>query len=285
MSSPRTAPSSGPRSGPAPAPVAPVPPPADDVLSNVPVQNLPAGSRRPAREESRITQFNRRAGDNSRSILFLILAAAAGLIIFQVVAKRDIPPELAEPSAGPALPKELVREALEKAPTQEPELQPVAAVDAGVTDGAVADAPQEAAAAKPGTFAFDCQPPVEVFVGNRRLGRTPLAVELPEGRYRFRLTDRETGINLYRSYDVRAGQRAEHREQIRTAALVVNAPAGAGVWLNGRLLGNAPIAQQTIYEGEHVLQVTMEGTKPWTQRFEAPAGQTVTYNVSNAPPK
>jgi serine/threonine protein kinase len=279
-----------------PAGVRPIAPPPsgaeafDPLLANVPVQNLPPSTQRAPREESRITQFNKSAGDNSRSILFLVLAAAAALILFVVLLPKEPPPELAEAPAAPVVPKSVVREALENAPRAEPEAQfapaPEAALDAGTAPETTAPAageerPAEGVMAKErmGRLELASDPAVDVYLGNERLGRSPVSVQLPAGKYKLRLTDKDTGINLYRSYEVRAGETSSDSLTIGSSQLVVEAPARSVITLNARALGTAPIEPVTIYEGEYLLRVTLDGMT-WTERFDAPPGRQIQFKVN-----
>ncbi len=241
-----------------------------DLLTNQPVRGLPkSGPKRAegAATESRITQFNRSVGDGSRALLYLVVLAAFGLLAVVVLAPGETP-TIEEATTDPTVDRRLVRELLEEKADDEPvefDAQEVPPVPVG-TD--------------PGVLVVSSEPPVDVFLDDERLGRTPLRVELPPGRKRLRLTDRKTGINGYRSVTVGSGEEAQVSAFFDTGELVVDAPDGARIFLNGRLIAKAPVAAPIrIYEGRYVLKVTAEGRRPFTERFDARPGQQVRFDV------
>lgn len=263
------------------------------LLANQPVSGLPpppAPQKRTAvRSNSQITQFNKKAGDSSRSLMFLAIAALLGLAIFTFVSKEP-PKGLDAPSERHALPKELVQEALQntkKRPPQPKDGDPVQALAAAVPSADAGVAPEGAGALdagpvdppKPGRLRIDSDPAVSVYKGRESLGRTPISVQLPPGKYRLRFTDSKTGINVYKTYRVRAGGSHRHDLTFGTSQLIVRAPVGAIVSLNGRKLGKAPLDEVSIYEGKYLLKVQFEGMS-WSERFEAPPGQRIEYKVN-----
>jgi serine/threonine-protein kinase len=126
---------------------------------------------------------------------------------------------------------------------------------------------------------------VDVYLDDRRLGRTPFTVELPAGRHRLRLTDRETLINAYRAVEVKADGTARLRRTFETSKLRVNAPPGSRVFLNGRFVAEAPMTEaETIYEGSYILKVVYEGMR-WSQRFRAKPGRRVSFDVELQDPR
>jgi serine/threonine protein kinase len=68
--------------------------------------------------------------------------------------------------------------------------------------------PPPAVPAAKGTVDFRALPYAEVFMGDKKIGVTPFKpIELPEGHYRFRLANTETGKSETREVDVSAGQK------------------------------------------------------------------------------
>lgn len=231
-----------------------------DLLSNQPVRGLPAPAQAVVREvSSRITAFNRTAGDGSRSLLYIALAAAFGGIMFVLVAPGEAPeaPEAGETKVAAA--------AMVPAVGEPP--RPVKPAPAKAPEGPV------------GALKVLSEPAVDVYVDGERLGRTPLDTELPTGKTTLRLTDRRTGINVYRTVLLDPERPARIDELFETGELVVRAPRGAHIHLNGRFLGEAPLnGPAKIYEGPCLLKVTYEGMR-WTERFNAEAGRRVSFDV------
>ena len=258
--------------------------PADPLLANVPVQGLPPPPPRKPREraESQITQFNRSAGDSSRSVIFLVVAAAVALMVFIFAFPKAPPPGLSDTDERHALPKELVQAALQKESPKEPEEpEPEEAPPAEAAQAAAAgtDAPAEPPKERYGTLALSTTPSVEVFAGNQSLGRTPITAKLLAGKQRLRFTDKQTGINLYKTYRLRGGERLEDDISFGTSILDVKAPDGAAIQLNAKVIGKAPMEPVTIYEGEYLLRVTYQGMT-WSERFEAPPGRKIEFKVN-----
>jgi serine/threonine protein kinase len=267
------------------------PGPRPDLLANAPVTGLPPAPPKKSsavRENSQVTQFNKRMGDSSRSVVFLVLAVAVAALAFIFVSKEP-PKGLDAPPERHTLPKELVQAALQNAGKDNVEVlddgagqaeeAAAAALDGGVADSAVVDPDAPPAPPAPGHLQITSEPEVSVFLGKDDLGRTPVSVKLPPGRHRLRFTDAETGINSYKTFRVRAGANHHHELRFGTSQLVVLAPEGATISLNVRKLGTAPLEPVTIYEGEYLLKVTFEGMS-WSERFDAPPGQRIEYKVN-----
>jgi len=250
-----------------------------------PVQVVP---RAQIREVSSVTNFQKDAGDSSRSVLFIGIAVL--VIVFGIFAfPKDPPPVVEEAPVRHALPKELVKEALSghkaaelPGAADEPPPVPTPTPSPGETAPASPVASAEAtpvpAEPKTGNLSLTTDPAVDVYVGSKLVGRTPLRVELPTGVHKLRFTDATKMINLYKSYRVRGGADTADTLSFGTSQLKVVAPDGSSISLNGREIGVAPLEPKTIFEGKYMLKVIYEG-KSWSQAFDAPAGRTIDYQV------
>jgi eukaryotic-like serine/threonine-protein kinase len=250
--------------------------------------------RAPMRETSAITNFDRKVGDSSRSIMIAVLIGAAVLLggIFYFA---QPPPEIREEAqleTHHALPKDLVKAVLtqpkDKKPGEEVAEKPEESPPPEEPNAANAAAPAEndelaggEAAPKDafGKLTLNTDPDVDVYDGNDMLGRTPITTKLSVGVHKLRFTDKKTGLNVYRTYKIRPA--GDHHDSIAfgTSKLVVEAPDGAAILLNSRLVGKAPIEPVTIYEGKYHLKVTLDG-KSWADWFDAPPGRTINYKVT-----
>lgn len=255
------------------------------------VKAIAAVPRAPMREDSAITNFDRKAGDSSRSTLIMILGGLAALLagIFYFATPPLEVQEQAKTESRHALPKELVKAALntpkEKdpveaaAPPSDPGT-PVNAATRGASEpAAVVAKAVDVAPASFGRLALATEPAVDVYDGNDLLGRTPLTAKLLEGSHKLRFTDKKTGLNVYRTFKVRGGGEQKESISFGTSQLVVEAPQGASILLNSRVVGKAPIQPVTIYEGKYHLKVTLDG-KSWADWFDAPAGRQINYKVT-----
>jgi PEGA domain-containing protein len=121
-------------------------------------------------------------------------------------------------------------------------------------------------------------PNVDVYESDHLLGRMPLDLKLTAGRHELRFMNATKGINVYRTYFVRAGENRREELHLGQSRLVVHAPYGASIRLNGRTIGVAPLEGESIYEGEYALEVAYHGMA-FTETFRAPAGATIEYRV------
>lgn len=242
----------------------------------------------PPRSMSEITNIDANLGDNSKVWLLAGIALfAVALVLVMSIGKK--PPEgLAEESSRKKLPKELVEAALksgvpvdgETEPEPEPIPEPELVAPPGKVDPAAVDQPETPVVAeiKYGFLNIESNPSVDVFDGDRLLGRTPLRVRLKSGSYRLRFTDKDKMINRYKQYRVQPDGDQKDVLSFGESQLVVDAPAGARIFLNGRPIGKAPIEPYDIYEGRYLLKVTHEG-KNWSEWFNATAGAKIEYRV------
>lgn len=261
------------------------PPPAPDPFGQ-------AGLKKdaPPRAMSEITNIEANLGDNSKIWLLVGIALfAVALALVMSIGKK--PPEgLTEETSRKKLPKELVEAALksgvpvdgetEPEPIPEPIPEPELVAPPGKVDPSVVEQPETPVVAeiKYGHLNIESNPNVDVFDGDKLLGRTPLRVRLKSGTYRLRFTDKDKMINRYKQYRVQP--EGDHKDTVTfgESQLLVDAPDGARIFLNGRPIGKAPIEPYDIYEGRYLLKVTHEG-KNWSEWFNATAGAKIEYRV------
>ncbi|XXF80770.1 protein kinase [Myxococcaceae bacterium GXIMD 01537] len=121
-------------------------------------------------------------------------------------------------------------------------------------------------------------PPVDVAIEGRVLGRTPLSVPLPPGKHVLYLSNAALGIQTARAVNLSATERNLHEVQLRKGFVHVRSPSGAAILMDGRHIGTAPVEQIDIYEGPHRLSATLNG-ETWEQAFQLEAHQHVTFTV------
>jgi serine/threonine-protein kinase len=112
------------------------------------------------------------------------------------------------------------------------------------------------------------QPPVDVFLEGKKLGRTPLKVPLPPGAYTLELSNPAKGVKATRSITV--GPRGTTKQSLRLGkgSVVVRAPAGARILVDGRKAQS----KLSLYEGEHHIVVTA-GKARWEKSFQLDANE------------
>ena len=216
-----------------------------------------------------------------RSSALLAVGFGAVLLVSAVgtvwsLRKQPTPPVM--PAEAPAV-VEAVVEAPVPAPVPQPDAlppapEPQASTDAGV--GVASTAPSTAAEPPrvPATGSGEPRSLVELFVSpdvdvsleGRALGRTPLTIPLPAGRHKLMLSDAEKGLRTNRIIDVRPNDTMTFRVRLGMGSVLVVAPNGARIQLDGRELGTAPLAEVTMFEGQHRLLVTLDDAV-WEQPF------------------
>jgi len=125
----------------------------------------------------------------------------------------------------------------------------------------------------------------EVYIDGALRGRTPLTLSLPEGRYGVEL--RLAGYETYRA-TVRVERGRETRlvaslRPIRTGELYLEArPEGAEVYVDGRLVGRAPL-RLSLEAGLHEVRVVAPGYGEYRAQVEVRPGESLRLVVELVP--
>lgn len=110
--------------------------------------------------------------------------------------------------------------------------------------------PQEAAPA-PATMRVSSPIDLQVFEGDRLLGSTRGTVQVPPGRHRLVLVNKELGYSVRRIVDVVPGQALSLTVTPGNGSVNINATPWAEVWVNGTSIGVTPLARVSMPLGEH----------------------------------
>jgi hypothetical protein len=146
-----------------------------------------------------------------------------------------------------------------------------------------------------------------VTVNGRSRGTTPLRLRnLPAGKYTVRVsrqgyTSEERAISLSAQQptstltfslepsgrgqpaartDATRGAAAAGRAEFYGSLSVESLPAGASVFLDGRLIGTTPLASVRVPAGSHVVRLDRTGFLPWTTSIQVVSGQPVRVTAS-----
>jgi eukaryotic-like serine/threonine-protein kinase len=153
-------------------------------------------------------------------------------------------------------------------------------VEAGAPDAGAASAaprPDAGAPAEVG-LSLETSPVVELLIDGRAVGRSPWSGMLPPGRKVITLSSKELGINTTRAVVLRS-ERVVEQIVLEKGSVVVTAPEGAVVFIDGIRVGVAPLSGEVpVYEGHHRILVTV-GQSKWTDTFNLLAHQKVSFNV------
>jgi hypothetical protein len=140
--------------------------------------------------------------------------------------------------------------------------------------GAAAPPPARASA----TLEVVTDPPLAVSVDGKRVGLAPCKVDVAPGRHRVALSDPERGIRVVRNVNARPGANRLDLA-VGRGSVVVTAPPGCEVRIDGRLVGKTPLDEPaTVFEGSHRIHVSL-GSAQWQQDFTVADGERVTVDV------
>lgn len=125
---------------------------------------------------------------------------------------------------------------------------------------------------------IDSSPTVELLLEGKVLGNTPWVGKLPPGKKVFTLQNKAVGIWATRSVMLRS-EPVDERYVFEKGSVVIKAPAGASIFIDGNRIGTAPITGAVpVYEGSHRIQVTV-GQSKWSEPFSIYGSQRVSFNV------
>jgi serine/threonine-protein kinase len=177
-------------------------------------------------------------------------------------------------STGSA-PTEIARPALADAPARvEPAVARASTDSAPESSLAAISAPSRAQSA----LELTVDPPVEVSIDGRAVGRSPVSTALAPGTHVVRFTDPTLGINVSRSIRVAPGGKTSQRLVIGKSVVQVHAPDGAAIYVDGKSVGTAPIAEISVFEGKHRILATL-GTAKWQQGFSVNANERMSFKI------
>jgi serine/threonine-protein kinase len=111
-------------------------------------------------------------------------------------------------------------------------------------------------------------PDVDVSINGRVIGRTPLTVPLPLGRHTLTLTDASKGLKTARMIDITHDGTSTFHIRLGMGSVLVHAPAGSRISLDGKEVGTAPLAEMTLFEGVHELHVVTSSGAVWEKSFQ-----------------
>lgn len=120
-------------------------------------------------------------------------------------------------------------------------------------------------------------PAVEVTLDGKILGKTPLTIDLPPGKVQLSYENKNLGIKGSRTITLKPGPNTEDIA-IGLGTVILTAPPGAAVFMDGKRIGTAPMNEIKVYEGFHRILVTV-GKAKWVESFAITAGDNVRYNV------
>jgi serine/threonine-protein kinase len=128
------------------------------------------------------------------------------------------------------------------------------------------------------TLELMVEPSVELTINGKSLGRSPYSAPMAPGKYVVKLIDKSKGISTSRTVVVKASGKTSERIYLSKGFVSISAPDGAGIYIDGRMVGRAPIKEISVYEGSHHILVTV-GKAKWQQSFSVKAHERMYFNV------
>ena len=117
-----------------------------------------------------------------------------------------------------------------------------------------------------------------VYADGRRLGRTPLEVELDAGEHEIRLVNRARYLDVTKRWTVRADRVLRRNISFGMSTLNIRAPRGSRLYIDGRAAGRAPLRALKISEGKHRI-VAKKGRRRFKDTIDVPSSRTVDVRV------
>jgi hypothetical protein len=140
-----------------------------------------------------------------------------------------------------------------------------------------ATTPPTPAAPAAASIAVSAEPPGEVYVDGKRIGRSPITVPVPRGDHEVRLRSTYEGVDVRRRVSVR-GASTPVRFALRRGALKVTAPQDAEVFVDGKHVGRGDV-KVDLWEGNHLVEARL-GEARVREKFTLGPGETWTYDVT-----
>jgi len=108
----------------------------------------------------------------------------------------------------------------------------------------------------PGFLAVNSRIPVEVLLGNRRLGSSEDGqLLLPPGRHKVTLRNDQFNFVASTTVEIEAGRVRAHNVTLPMGRVDIDAPAGAEVWIEGQRIGEGPLQDVPVPIGTREILV------------------------------
>jgi serine/threonine-protein kinase len=136
-------------------------------------------------------------------------------------------------------------------------LKAVAAPEPEPTPAPVAEAREKKGkkGALTGEVALSSTPSADIFLGAKRLGRTPATVRLPVGKVSLTFVNRELELRQTVSVQVDGKEPTQASFAFKKGKLAADVTPWADVYIGERKLGTTPLAPREVYEGSYTLRL------------------------------
>ncbi|HYH94774.1 PEGA domain-containing protein, partial [Hyalangium sp.] len=106
-----------------------------------------------------------------------------------------------------------------------------------------------------GEVEISSTPSADIFLGTKKLGRTPATVKLPVGKVTLTFVNAEIDLRQTSVVNVEAKGKTRSAIQFRKGKIAADAKPWADVYIGERKLGTTPLAPREVYEGSYTLRL------------------------------
>jgi hypothetical protein len=117
--------------------------------------------------------------------------------------------------------------------------------------------------AKESTVVLESTPKMKVRMGGKILGTTPVKLTIPaqDAPVDLEFFDTTQGLSKPEQLTLKPGDNGTHKVEIPKRKLVLKLQDGVEVTVDGKAVGTAPLAPLSLWEGKHVVQLTLGDQK------------------------
>ncbi|MFZ9888135.1 MAG: protein kinase domain-containing protein [Myxococcota bacterium] len=132
----------------------------------------------------------------------------------------------------------------------------------------------------PGTLEIESNPEMALFVDGKSVGQGATSVEVKPGKHVVKGSNKEFGVNVTRRVSVTAGKVTKVSPRANKGGLIIDAPAGSVVFVDGKKVGSIPgLDVIDLYEGQHKVLVK-NGAAQYRHTVPIRAGLDTTLTVN-----
>jgi serine/threonine-protein kinase len=126
-------------------------------------------------------------------------------------------------------------------------------------------------------------PAVDIWIDGKKAGVAPLTANLEPGPHVITLLNSKLGIRAKRTITVRPYGKTFSKITFGKGSVLVNAPPGATVFIDGKRAGEAPLSKEiSVYEGNHRILVRFQGMQ-WKEDFALGNKERIRFDVELNP--
>jgi hypothetical protein len=203
---------------------------------------------------------------------------AGGVVFFTQSEDKPEPVAVATPPPPPPTPEpKPVEEPPEEDPTPDPGPDEPRVLDSGkIKKADLNKKPKKPSG--PGKLVISSSPEMTLYVDGKKVGLGTATVEIKAGRHTVK--GRGKGVSKTKRVTLRAGQTLNVALKVAKGGLVIDAPAGSVVYIDGKKVGKIPgLDVVDLYAGKHKVLVK-NGAAQYRQTVPIRAGLDTTLTVN-----